>query len=683
VRLMTITALLLLLCSLSCIAFAEDVMDRALGMEYLKEGLHHYNRQAYEAAIDFYRKSLGKMPDDMVARFLLGMAYYRAGFEESAIFEFNTLIDNIEYDDITKGMIEGFVGYLSMKRFVARDVRKSNDYSLSLEIAGNPIGKYRLSKVTGIDTDENGNIYAAGFGSKLALKLSPQGKPLHDFSHPRVVPGRFYDIVHDSRDTVYISDFSNDKIYRFRDDGKYLGSIGESGFDNGQFYGPTALAVDSDDNLFVIDSGNMRIVKFSPDGSFLLNFGRQGDDDGEFDHPSGLAVDPAGNIYISDHGKKMIGMYDHSGNFITYLKGTDLEDPYGITLAEKNRLIVSDGSSIKSYDILHSTWTDIETGTQLRRALDAKVDHLGQLVTCDFELDRILQFVPQEDKYRNLNVILNRIDTGSYTPNNPVVAYYVSVFDADGLPIYELDRSNFVLRAGSAMVPKIDLGYNEERDSRVNILFLVDKSPAMETYEEDVRRYLETFLNSVTPMDEMAVIGFNSKSWIASSFTNSRLRTMDAILENRYEEGKRFDAAFRRSIDELNRRFYKKALVIVTDGRIEADSFSTYSYQSCIDYASNNHIPVYILNFGQMEGRWDLGSLESFSRNTGGTYFDVYHSNAFPYLYQMIKSYRSPEYLIYFEDIYDPELHNKFLEAEVEVDYNGRVGRSILGFVYP
>ncbi len=116
---------------------------------------------------------------------------------------------------------------------------------------------------------------------------------------------------------------------------------------------------------------------------------------------------------------------------------------------------------------------------------------------------------------------------------------------------------------------------------------------------------------------------------------------------------------------------------------MDAGSFNTYSYQSCIDYAANNHIPVYVLNFGQGEGRWDLSNLESFSRSSGGAYYDVYHSNAFPYLYQTMKTHRSPEYLILFEDNYDPELRNKYMEAEVEVDYNGRVGRSMLGFVYP
>ncbi len=664
----------ILLLSMVSIGTADDFLDQTYGMEFLKEGLYHFNQQDYEAAIEFFRKSLGKIPENQQARFLLGMAYYKAGFEENAVFEFSTLIESVD-DEVERGMLTQFLSYLNMKKFIAQDVKKSNDYAVSLEIQGNNVGKYKISKVTGIDIDDSGNIYVAGFGSKLALKLSPGGKPIHDFSSPRIVPGRLYDIVHDSAGYVYISDFTNDTVYKFTDNGRFIQSIGTSGFRKGQFYGPTGITLDRDGNLYVIDSGNMRVIKFSPDGEFLQSFGREGDHDGEFSHPSGIAVDSIGRIYVSDHGRKRIGIYDASGNFITYLKGIELIDPYGLSFAGENRLVVSDGPSIKIYDTTHSTWTEINTDGKLSRVLDAKIDRIGQLAACDFEEDLILQFVPKEDKYRNLTVILERVDAESY----PAIVYYVSVLDADGLPIYGLGQRDFLLRLGEAVVPKIDLSFNEVRDSRLNLLFLVDKSLSMAQYAEDVENLIRSFTSNLSSADEMAVIGFNEGSWIASSFTNSRLRTIDAVIEERYEDGKNFDQAFRRSIDYLNKRYYKKALVVITDGFMDASSFQTFSYQSCINYAANNHIPVFILSFGE----WDPARLEYLSRSTGGKYYEVLRSNEVPYLYQTIRAYRSPEYVIFFNDDYDPDLAEMFVESDVEVDFNSRVGRNKLGMVYP
>jgi len=665
---LTVFSLLILYMSSAVLADERSPTDK--GFELFKEGVHHFNRKSYEAGIDFFRKSLGINPRDGRARYFLAMALYKAGFNENALFELNALLQTENETEL----IETFVRYLSTSRLFPSVLKKSDDYTVGREIRGNPLGKYILSRITGIDVDDLGNIYAAGFGSKIALKISQEGKPLVVFSNPRISTGRLYDIVRGVDGTVFISDFSNDTIYKFLDDGTYIGTFGGPGFGNGQLYGPTALAVDSRGDLYAIDSGNVRVMKFSKYGEFLLSFGREGEEEQEFSHPSGIAVDGAGNIYIADHGKKVIMVFDRFGNFMQTLTDPGLNDPYGISIAGESKLIVSDQDILRSYDIMYSTWTDIDTDGRVSRALDVKMDRLGQLYACDYENDRILQFVPKPDKYRNLNVILDRVETSGF----PMITYSVTVLDADGFPIYGLREGNFLLKLGGGIVKKIDLSSNTVRDSQLRLLFLVDKSPSMEQYEEDVRTYMNSFASRVSVEDEMAVIGFNRNSWISSSFTRSKLRTMDAILEDRYAEGKSIDSAFRRAVDYLNKEYFKKAIIVITDGTIEEDSFRTYSFESCIRYAVNNHIPVYFLSFGAGKNN----RLSYFARNTGGRYYDVLHSNEFPFMYNTIQEFRPPEYLIFFKDVYDPKFENLYLDAEVEVDFDGRTGKSRLGLIY-
>ncbi|KPJ82965.1 MAG: hypothetical protein AMS17_18295 [Spirochaetes bacterium DG_61] len=665
---LTVFSLLILYMSSAVLADERSPTDK--GFELFKEGVHHFNRKSYEAGIDFFRKSLGINPRDGRARYFLAMALYKAGFNENALFELNALLQTENETEL----IETFVRYLSTSRLFPSVLKKSDDYTVGREIRGNPLGKYILSRITGIDVDDLGNIYAAGFGSKIALKISQEGKPLVVFSNPRISTGRLYDIVRGVDGTVFISDFSNDTIYKFLDDGTYIGTFGGPGFGNGQLYGPTALAVDSRCDLYAIDSGNVRVMKFSRYGEFLLSFGREGEEEQEFSHPSGIAVDGAGNIYVADHGKKVIMVFDRFGNFMQTLTDPGLNDPYGISIAGESKLIVSDQDILRSYDIMYSTWTDIDTDGRVSRALDVKMDRLGQLYACDYENDRILQFVPKPDKYRNLNVILDRVETSGF----PMITYSVTVLDADGFPIYGLREGNFLLKLGGGIVKKIDLSSNTVRDSQLRLLFLVDKSPSMEQYEEDVRTYMNSFASRVSVEDEMAVIGFNRNSWISSSFTRSKLRTMDAILEDRYAEGKSIDSAFRRAVDYLNKEYFKKAIIVITDGTIEEDSFRTYSFESCIRYAVNNHIPVYFLSFGAGKNN----RLSYFARNTGGRYYDVLHSNEFPFMYNTIQEFRPPEYLIFFKDVYDPKFENLYLDAEVEVDFDGRTGKSRLGLIY-
>ncbi len=664
------TAIVFLFLASRALVPAQDTISR-VGLEYFKEGVHHFNRKEYEAALDYFRKSLGESPANERTHFFLGMAYYKAGFDESALFEFNNILNLNQGDEI----LRSFTRYLNLKQFFLREKTINNDYTIGMQIPTNRIGRYILSKATGIDIDETGNIYVAGFGSKIALKISQEGKPIQAFTDPRISHGRIYDIVVGKNGDVYLSDFTRNTIYKFENGIKYTLSIGSTGFAEGQFYGPTSLALDNNDDLYVVDTGNIRIQKFSPNGDFLMAFGKEGDLEGEMKRPIGIAVDHTGNIYVSDQKKKTIQVYDRSGNFITALEGGNLLEPGGISIVEDNRLLVSDKNRIMTYDIMHSTWTQINTGGRLNKTLDAKIDRLGQLYTFDYDTDTIYQFVPKADKYRNLTVILDRVDTS----NHPVISYYVTVLDADGFPIYGLGANNFLLKIGGGVVGKIDISSNEVKNSRQRLLFLVDKSPSMQDHSQDVKNYINRFVSMASPEDEMAVIGFNTESWIASTFTRSRLRTMESILEEKYAPGKAFDRAFRRGIDYLNKEFYKKALIVITDGRLDNRSFDTYSFDSCIKYASNNHIPVYFLIFGGNRN----AKLEYFASGTGGRFYDVLHSNDYPYLYDTIKGYRPAEYLIFFNDVYDPTLENFFLDAEVEVDYNDRMGKNRLGMVYP
>jgi len=638
--------------------------------ECFKEGVDHFNKMEYEASIDFFRKAIGLKPTDSGYRFFLGLAYYKAGYDENAIFEFKNILENSN-DEIVRNLIN----YLTVKRFLLGSIKKAEDYTMDFKIEENNLERYILSKTTGIDVDDSGNIYTCGFGSKIALKLSSQGDPVRCYTSPKIEQGRLYDVALDNKENLYISDFTNDVVYKFENNGRYLRNIGSSGFEEGKFYGPTSIAVDRDNNIYVVDSGNSRIEKFSENGEFLLSFGKEGEYAGDFSHISGIAVDYNGKIFVADHGKKVIGIYDNNGNYITNIGKGVLVDPYGISFAFDNRLIVSDGNSIKSYDIMHSDWKTIDTKDYLKRVLDVKYDRMGGLYACDYESNEIYRFIPKEDKYRNLNIILEKVDVRTF----PTVVYSVTVQDADGLPVYGLKNKNFLLKIGGGKVNKIDLSYNDVRDSKLDILFIIDKSVDMQNCQNEVESYINQFISRVSKNDELAVISFNSDSWIASSFTTSKLRTMDAITEKRYKEGRAFDKAFRRGIDYLNKKFYKKVVIVITDGKLDENSFKNHSFESCINYASNSHIPVYFLSFGEH----DSEKLNYFAKRTGGKFYNVLHSNDFPFLYSAIKDYRSSEYIIYFNDTYDPKLKGMYLDAEVEVDFHGRIGKNRLGFIYP
>ena len=101
---------------------------------------------------------------------------------------------------------------------------------------------------------------------KLRTKFGTRGQG------PAQLAGPHYVAVN-SHGNIIISDFHNHSIKAFTEEGLFLFSFGSNGKivlslvsvkdsspgeGNGQFSGPTGLAVDSQDNIIVADWGNAR-----------------------------------------------------------------------------------------------------------------------------------------------------------------------------------------------------------------------------------------------------------------------------------------------------------------------------------------------------------------------------------------------------------------------------------------
>ncbi|MCX8103419.1 MAG: hypothetical protein N3E42_03120, partial [Candidatus Bipolaricaulota bacterium] len=76
---------------------------------------------------------------------------------------------------------------------------------------------------------------------------------------------------------------------------------------DGQFNGPTDIAIDPTGYIYVVDSGNHRIQKFDSAGRFVSKWGTKGAGDGQFETPVSIALDSFGKIaYVVDRGNNRI-----------------------------------------------------------------------------------------------------------------------------------------------------------------------------------------------------------------------------------------------------------------------------------------------------------------------------------------------------------------------------------------
>jgi hypothetical protein len=103
-----------------------------------------------------------------------------------------------------------------------------------------------------------------------------------------------YFLADDGKGHVYVTDYGNHRVQKFKGNGTLLRKWGTLGTDNGQFPGPAGILCDGAGRVYVADQANHRIQVFDEVGRFLAIWGTEGTGNGQFDGPIGLAFDAAG-----------------------------------------------------------------------------------------------------------------------------------------------------------------------------------------------------------------------------------------------------------------------------------------------------------------------------------------------------------------------------------------------------
>jgi hypothetical protein len=149
----------------------------------------------------------------------------------------------------------------------------------------------------------------------------------------------------DSGGDLYVADRGNERVQKWDTNGNYIGWIGggvngwqtgaapSAGSGNGEFRGPTKIAVDASGNIYVTDRENNRIQKWSTSGDMLGWIGGgvggwqtatapiTGNGDGQFNRPLGVDLDSLGNIYVADTDNDRIQKWDVNGVYVGWIGG--------------------------------------------------------------------------------------------------------------------------------------------------------------------------------------------------------------------------------------------------------------------------------------------------------------------------------------------------------------------------
>jgi DNA-binding beta-propeller fold protein YncE len=189
---------------------------------------------------------------------------------------------------------------------------------------------------------------------------------------------------------VWITDRTDQMVYKFTMDGRLLLTLGKKGVagDNKSidaFDRPNDVIVAPSGEFFVSDGyGNSRIVHFSKDGKFnKIIGGTKGSGPGEFDLPHGVAIDSKGRLLVLDRQnttkKPRIQVFEQSGKFVEQWTELGLLQPSGFAIAPDDTVYVGETDGEKITVVKEGKVLDVIGGLQSRAhniALDTGTGHL-------------------------------------------------------------------------------------------------------------------------------------------------------------------------------------------------------------------------------------------------------------------------------------------------------------------
>ena len=199
--------------------------------------------------------------------------------------------------------------------------------------------------------DGSGTIYVSDALRARIFKFRPDGKfagTLGGISKNESIFKRCTGLAIDAqRGRIYAVDTVAMQVVILGLDGKVVNRIGKPGAGGGEFNYPTYITLASDGGFWVMDSLNFRVQHFSAEGKFQDAFGRLGDDLGAFDKSKGVALDSQGRLFVVEGRNDRVQVYDSNGRLLFYFGHTgnaagEFFLPTGIAI-NNDTVYVSDG----------------------------------------------------------------------------------------------------------------------------------------------------------------------------------------------------------------------------------------------------------------------------------------------------------------------------------------------------
>lgn len=649
--------------------------------EEFRRGVQSYYRGSYNEAIMQFEKALSYLPGENLILDWLGKAYYRAGIEGAAIQQWNSALEAGYGGILLKNKIE----IVGERRITGAVYDSSQKYTEAGSFLGMNGKTSVYSQPVSCLTNNDGSFWVACYGSNELLQFDVNGLVIKRVRGPLEGFDRPMDIIRLKSGNLLLSESAGDRLALLKSDGSFIKHIGQKGLGQGQLLGPQYLAEDSEGNIYVTDYGNSRVVVFDSEGNALFTFGESVKFESRtssttfagLESPTGIAcVDD--RIFVVESVKGSILEFDRAGNYIGKLVNDKTFSRAESLKVWNNYLLVTDKNRIVSVDIKDgSVVENAKTGNGPCVLTCASVDKNGNILVTDFKQNEIYVMSKMTELVGGLFVQIERV----ISDNFPNVILEVRVENRKRQPVVGLKETNFYISENKRPVTNMQLLGSANNNTFADVTILVDRSNAMQQYNEQLDYAVQEIAKSMNGMGTLRIV--SSGKVPVTEYSGSPVKAEAfsyRTLKTAFAPDTTLDLGIRLSANELVNGEKKRAIIYLTSGSVNQNSFTRYGLSDLTAYLNNNSISFSTI---MLSDSVPCDEVHYLTQTTLGDTYYVYRPEGISQVIKDIVAEPSGLYQLSFTSALQKEYGRKYLPVEIETYLLNRSGRDESGYFAP
>lgn len=647
--------------------------EEGFAAQEFRRGVQSYYRGTFNDAVMQFEKALGYMPNDSLILEWLGKSYYHSGMEGTAVKSWSKAVQN------------GYGGLLLKNKIeIVQDRRTGafrSDFNARYTEAGAFSGSYGEGMVfsgpVSVLPENDGTVWVLAYGSNELVKLNINGTVVSRVTGPMNGFDRPMDLIRLEDGTMLVTESAGNRLCVLDKKGKFIKYIGKKGRAVGNLVGPQYAAQDSRQNIYVSDYGNRRIAVFDRDGKGLFCFGAARDDFAGLKGPTGIAV--AGeNVYVADNIFGGIYEFDLAGNFQRVLvPEKTFQHPESIRVWN-DYLVVCDSNRVFSVDSgSGSVFENISAGNAPARLTCAVPDVNGNVVVSDVISNEVYVMSKMQELVGGLFVQIEKVNASKF----PEVLVDVRVENRYRSAVVGLGENNFYITEQKRPVNKLKYLGSSSYSQFSDITLLIDRSRRSSEFGEQINAAVREIAASMKNRGTLKIVSASKIPALEYSGKPSGALKFDvAALKNPVSDEIPLDLALRLAANDLVNAEHKRAVVIISAGKVSLNAFEKYSLSETAAFLNNNHISVASVILTQNACDEELDYIVS---NTPGKEYYIFRPEGLSGIVEDLVDIPSGLYTFSYTSVLSTNFGEKYLPVEVEAYLLNRSGRDECGYFAP